>query len=254
MTRSFLTVRTGATVTHVQCKAMAAMWMSCLIAAARQPEPASATLASRAEFTVSDLTGEVQATKPLEQEMLSTTSSGRPATKPLQDASSAASYPTCKSQSTKSVEAETMLATPSSGRPGSAGTPSHSDGLETDIEKRLSIVERAIRLQMALGASHLQQIEMDPAAFGVPSSARSSVRQLRRDRNKALHGVGEQPPRQRQSGRLSASPVGSSHASSTVDNLTGFTQATKPLKEEATHSTPSSATRGTVNIYKWRRR
>ena len=133
-----------------------------------------------------------------------------------------------------------MLATPSSGRPGSADTPSHPDGLETDIEKRLSIVERAIRLQMALGASHLLQIEMGPAAFGVPSSARSSVRQLRRDRNKALHGVGEQPPRQRQSGRLSASPVGSSHASSTVDNLTGFTQATKPLEEEATHSTPSS--------------
>ena len=33
MTRSFLTVRAGATVTHVHCKDMAAMWVSHLIAA-----------------------------------------------------------------------------------------------------------------------------------------------------------------------------------------------------------------------------
>ena len=33
MTRSFLTVRTGATVTHVHCKDMAAMWVTHLIAA-----------------------------------------------------------------------------------------------------------------------------------------------------------------------------------------------------------------------------
>ena len=70
-----------------------------------------------------------------------------------------------------------------------AEASSHLSGLESDIEHRLSIVERAIRLQMALGATHLQQIEMDPAAFGVPSAARSSVRQLRRERNRALHGV-----------------------------------------------------------------
>ena len=101
-----------------------------------------------------------------------------------------------------------MLSTPSPVRPGndeiiaqaeaptssttagsSSGTSSHSSGLESDIEHRLSIVERAIRLQMAVGASHLQQIEMDPAAFGVPSAARSSVQQLRRERNRALHGV-----------------------------------------------------------------
>ena len=33
MTRSFLTVRAGATVTHVHCKDMAAMWITHLIAA-----------------------------------------------------------------------------------------------------------------------------------------------------------------------------------------------------------------------------
>ena len=33
MTRSFLTVRAGATVTHVHCKDMAAMWVAHLIAA-----------------------------------------------------------------------------------------------------------------------------------------------------------------------------------------------------------------------------
>ena len=64
---------------------------------------------------------------------------------------------------------------------------------EADIERRLSIVERAIRLQTALGASHLQQVELDPAAFGVPPEARTAVRKLRRERNKALHGVVKQP-------------------------------------------------------------
>ena len=64
---------------------------------------------------------------------------------------------------------------------------------EADIERRLSIVERAIRLQTALGASHLQQVELDPAAFGVPPAARTAVRKLRRERNKALHGVVKQP-------------------------------------------------------------
>ena len=83
-----------------------------------------------------------------------------------------------------------MLFTPSPVRPGSSsGTVSLTDGPEPDIENRLSIVERAIRLQMALGATHLQQIEKDPAAFGVPTNARSSVRQLRRERNRALHCV-----------------------------------------------------------------
>ena len=170
-----------------------------------------------------------------------------------------------------------MLFTPSSVRPGSSsGTVSLTDGLELDIEKRLSIVERAIRLQMALGATHLQQIEKGPAAFGVPTNARSSVRQLRRERNRALHGVEPRssditaakarhsdiaaakefhgrPPRLRNCARLSAStpdgrpsrrerPIGSSNASSTASNLTGGElQATKPLEEEATNSSCASA-------------
>ena len=75
----------------------------------------------------------------------------------------------------------------------SSETSTRSFCTEADIEHRLAIVERAIRLQMALGATHLQQVEMHPAAYGVPLAARSAVRQLRRDRNKALHGVEPAP-------------------------------------------------------------
>ena len=53
----------------------------------------------------------------------------------------------------------------------------------------MSVIEEAIRLQIRTGASHLQQIEMAPEAYGIPLSSRSTVRQLRVDRNKALHVV-----------------------------------------------------------------
>ena len=45
------------------------------------------------------------------------------------------------------------------------------------------------RLQDATGASHLQQLEVSPLAYGVASSARPAIRRLRRQRNHALHGT-----------------------------------------------------------------
>ena len=59
--------------------------------------------------------------------------------------------------------------------------------LESDIEHRLEIVEKAIRLQLTLGATHLQQVEMAPESFGLSAAARGPVRRLRRGRNRALH-------------------------------------------------------------------
>ena len=61
---------------------------------------------------------------------------------------------------------------------------------EASILERMAVVEKAIRLQMSLGASHLQQVEMAPETFGLPGTARTHVRSLRRRRNDALHCVG----------------------------------------------------------------
>ena len=56
------------------------------------------------------------------------------------------------------------------------------------LNQRLSVVETALRLQDATGTSHLQQLELNPPAYGVASSARPAIRRLRRQRNRALHG------------------------------------------------------------------
>ena len=56
------------------------------------------------------------------------------------------------------------------------------------ISQRLSVVEATLRVQDATGASHLQQLERRPKAFGLASSARPAIRRLRRQRNQALHG------------------------------------------------------------------
>ena len=53
----------------------------------------------------------------------------------------------------------------------------------------MAIVEEAIRLQIATGASQLQQPEMAPEAFGLSAFARAPVRRLRQGRNGALHSV-----------------------------------------------------------------
>ena len=61
----------------------------------------------------------------------------------------------------------------------------------SSLMQRLKVVEDSLRLQMSLGASHLQQVEKAPEEYGLPSSVRAPVRALRRRRNKALHGMGD---------------------------------------------------------------
>ena len=104
----------------------------------KQSTPSAATSAT------SNLTGDIQATKPLEEKMLR--------------------------------------------QPASAST-SLAPVAETDIQQRMEVIEEALRFQTAVGASHLQQVELDPAAFGLPVAARTPVRRLRRKRNRALHVV-----------------------------------------------------------------
>ena len=56
------------------------------------------------------------------------------------------------------------------------------------VEERIAIIEKALIVQTTAGASHLQKIEKDPAAYGLDKSVRPQVRKLRLRRNQALHG------------------------------------------------------------------
>ena len=61
--------------------------------------------------------------------------------------------------------------------------------LDDDIKQRLGVVGTALTLQKALGATHLQQVEQAPMAYGLPTAARTPVRRIRRLRNQALHQI-----------------------------------------------------------------
>ena len=65
-----------------------------------------------------------------------------------------------------------------------------STDVPMDICERLTAVEAALRLQLAAGASHLQEIEMAPGAFGLSAAARPAIKAIRKRRNAALHVVG----------------------------------------------------------------
>ena len=72
---------------------------------------------------------------------------------------------------------------------------SNTQGLDNadvhmDICERLTAVEAALRLQLAAGTSHLQEIEMAPGAFGLSAAARPAIKAIRKRRNAALHVVG----------------------------------------------------------------
>ena len=58
-----------------------------------------------------------------------------------------------------------------------------------DVVHRLAVIEAALRVQVATGVSHLQQLETAPAAHGLTAEARPAVRRLRRHRNRALHNL-----------------------------------------------------------------
>ena len=64
-----------------------------------------------------------------------------------------------------------------------------AEDLEAHVLKRLAVVEEAIRPQVVTGATHLQQLEMAPEAYGLTAAVREPVRRLRRRRNGALHGA-----------------------------------------------------------------
>ena len=85
---------------------------------------------------------------------------------------------------------------PGANSPGSTSPGSRRTGTQT-IDDRLATIETTLRIQDATGTSHLQQLEMDPEAHGVAKSSRPLIKNLRLQRNRALHGakpVGEPPP------------------------------------------------------------
>ena len=131
----------------------------------------SATLASRIEMhgiTAYGIQGEAYGmTKPLKEEMtLSTPSPLTPASpeaNTAEDEGMISSTPSSVRPATKRVKEETIQSTPSSLRP--AGS----------LHNRLATVAAALRLQDATGASHLQQIEINPEAYGVAKSSRPHI-------------------------------------------------------------------------------
>ena len=60
--------------------------------------------------------------------------------------------------------------------------------LTQTVDQRIAIIEEALNVQSATGASHLQKVEMHPAAYGQSESVRPYVKYLRQRRNVALHG------------------------------------------------------------------
>ena len=81
------------------------------------------------------------------------------------------------------------LATSLGGKTGPSSAGEDGLSFEMDLSRRMKVVEESLRLQIALGVSHLQQAEKTPQTYGLPLSARTPVRDLRRRRNKALHEV-----------------------------------------------------------------
>ena len=58
--------------------------------------------------------------------------------------------------------------------------------VDGDIQARLDIIERTLKVQKRAGASHLQQIEMSPLAYGHTSADRKDIKKLRKQRNLVL--------------------------------------------------------------------
>ena len=58
-----------------------------------------------------------------------------------------------------------------------------------DLAQRMAAVEEALTLQLKVGTSHLQAIEMAPEKFGITNQARPGIKQIRKRRNWALHSV-----------------------------------------------------------------
>ena len=118
-----------------------------------------------------------------------------------------------------------------------------SSSSPTPLHNRLATIEASLRLQDATGTSHLQQLEINPEAYGVAKSSRSHIKRLRLQRNRALHGA--KPRRGPQAAVFqTTSDVFNTSVNHTAVNHTaeGETQIAKSWDEETTSSTPSSIT------------
>ena len=100
--------------------------------------------------------------------------------------------------------------------------------LAGSLHNRLATVEAALRLQDATGTSHLQQIEINPEAYGVAKSSRPHIKRLRLQRNRALHGACKQATKPALEEEI------------ILPTPSSVRQATKPREEETILSTPSS--------------
>ena len=110
---------------------------------------------------------------------------------------------------------------------------------ETDIQQRMEVIEKALRLQTAVGASHLQQVELDPAAFGLPVAARSPVRRLRRKRNRALHVVTSSADNALVTGSASPGPTSTTSSLTVSTNPGSVGTATESESIPGGSSSPS---------------
>ena len=58
-----------------------------------------------------------------------------------------------------------------------------------DLTERLAAVDAALKLQLAVGTSHLQAVEMAPQAFGLTTAARPAIKTIRKRHDADLHAV-----------------------------------------------------------------
>ena len=77
------------------------------------------------------------------------------------------------------------------------------------LAERLQAVEAALKLQLATGTSHLQEVEIAPQAFGLHADARTAVKKIRKRRNAALHSIVPFTQPQSREVELAPSPVNS---------------------------------------------
>ena len=116
-----------------------------------------------------------------------------------------------------------------------------SSSSPTPLHNRLATIEASLRLQDATGTSHLQQLEINPEAYGVAKSSRSHIKRLRLQRNRALHGATK--PAEKDiilSTPPSARPATKPREVETMLSTFSVAPATKPPEEEIVLSTPST--------------
>ena len=243
MTRSFVTVRVGATVTRVHCKDTAAMWVNHLIAATfnQQHDDVQGLITRHApgdsELHDSSKPSPSRGTTGLDGNNMPR-SCDCPGGNVGLNVKGLDVYNTPRSGDVTGCKTDTTLRHMSTPRTytGSTSTTSLSPG---SMHRRLATIATTLQIQDATGTSHLQQLEMHPEAHGVANTVRPQVKNLRRQRNRALHGT---PPTAetlsaKTTGNISATSPASELASTTENNFSvttkGNTSATSPASKLA---------------------